>query len=286
MDIEIKSTETFITKIRGVASAWDERTTPWFRGEPLVEDTPLLPSLYRPLPSGQRYDENRIVQSFRRMAPAFTDYRTPDKLAIDEWLYLMQHLRVPTRLLDWTEGALVGLYFALDYPRPVVWMLNPDELNQLSTPDQIIPGTSPLTWFQPKQGINIGNENIRAAWENDKRGLDLPVAIKPTYIHPRMSAQKSCFTVHGKRKEPLSKMVSDQILVRLIINPSSIESMREDLVRLGITHTSMFPEAEFLAKEIKETSTKGWVIRPKSSFFIQEKIKAKKKLSRKTKKPV
>ena len=38
MDIEIKSTETFITKIRGVASAWDERTTPWFRGEPLVED--------------------------------------------------------------------------------------------------------------------------------------------------------------------------------------------------------------------------------------------------------
>jgi hypothetical protein len=255
MVVAIDSIQQFIETIKAVTSKWDPRTTPWFRGEPFVEDTPLLPSLYRTLPNGNKYNENRIVQSFRRMGPAFTDYKTPDKHDTDEWLFLMQHLRVPTRLLDWTEGALIGLYFALQEKRPVVWMLNPDELNQLSSTEIIIPGAYPLTWFRPKDGIiNIGHENIRTAWETDNCGLVLPVAIKPTYIHPRMSAQKSCFTVHGKKKEPLSRIVPDSILAKFVIKESAVSTMRRDLTMLGITHTSVFPEAEFLAKELKETA--------------------------------
>jgi hypothetical protein len=255
MSKNIDSIQSLIEAIKIVTSKWDARTTPWFRGEPLVENTPLLPSLYRPLPDGKKYNENRIVQSFRRMAPAFTDYKTPDRDATDEWLFLMQHLRVPTRLLDWSEGALIGLYFALQEKRPVIWMLNPDALNQLSTTDKVIPGVYPLTWFRPKGGsINIGHENIRGAWESDRKGVDLPVAIKPTYIHPRMRAQKSCFTVHGKRKEPLSQMIPDAILTKFAIKKSAIPTMGRDLAMLGITHTSVFPEAEFLAQELKETA--------------------------------
>ena len=65
------------------------------------------------------------------------------KLEDGELYELMQHYAVPTRLLDWTEGASIALYFAIrmrvfgkqELPTekiPCVWMLNPSWLNHKS----------------------------------------------------------------------------------------------------------------------------------------------------------
>ena len=53
-----------------------------------------------------------------------------------EWLFIMQHHGTPTRLLDWSENAMVAIAFATQYRKDkhkdkdaVVWCLNPVEFN-------------------------------------------------------------------------------------------------------------------------------------------------------------
>ncbi len=248
----IGSIRTFVSRVLGDYNSWDTDAKPWFRGEPIT-DTPLLPKLYRGRSDGTKYDENELVQDFRRMAPSLGQGSTPDRKDIDKWLFLMQHVGLPTRLLDWTEGALIALKFALSEKKPVVWMLNPVELNRLSAGAGVPSNVFPLTWFRPPDGsINIGVENIKAAWETGKTALDLPVAVKPTYIHPRMNAQKSCFTVHGRKDLPLPDLIPGEILKKYIILPSRREIILKELTMLGISQSLLFPDLDGLAQELKE----------------------------------
>lgn len=245
----IQSVEEFIAAVRKDSTGW---AYVWFRGEP-KSDTPLVPKLCRLRRDGRTRDENKLLQFFRMKAPIFAVGPCPDRKATDQWLFLAQHVGLPTRLLDWTESALVGLHFAVLEAEPVVWMLNPIELNRLSvTAGQESTGSEfPLTWFHPANGINIGSINIRGAWELDGPGVSLPVAIQPTNIHPRMSVQRSCFTVQGKDKGSLVNRVPD-LLKRYDVEPGCREGIQRDLGLLGISHSTVFPDLDGLARELAE----------------------------------
>ena len=113
-----------------------------------------------------------------------------------------------------------------------------------------------MTHFNPEGYVNIGNINIRGAWEDDKVGTDIPVAITPTYTHPRMTAQRSCFTVHGKIKKSLCEILSVEsgniILNSYFINSNKKEEMLEQLRCLGVSQVTLFPEIDVLANDLTE----------------------------------
>ena len=246
----IQSLEDFMKAVRADSSAWRSKEPVWFRGEP-AGGKALLPTLYR---EDLSRHENALLQMFRARAAGFYD-AVPDRANTDQWLFLARNAGLPTRLLDWCEGAHIGLHFALKEDHPVVWMLNPLELNDFasnrtsSDPNEI--REFPLVWHRPDPPIvNPAFENLRGAWELDGPGVPLPVAIYPTYVHPRLRAQRACFTIHGKRKEGLNSLVSDTLLKRYEIDPACRQSMSKDLSLLGVTDSVAFPDLDGLAEEL------------------------------------
>jgi len=244
---KISSVEEFIQTVRrdSAEAGW---SYVWFRGEPSCDEkgkkiAPLIPRLYRPKADGSRHNENRLLQTFRRQAPTFSSSPCPDQRgSTDQWLFLAQHVGVPTRLLDWSEGALVGLHFALLEAHPVIWMIPPFELNRQTYPDSA--DEFPITWLL---------DHVHAAWENDpdKFQIPLPVAIQPTAVHQRISVQRSFFTIQGKDPRSLALQVPE-LLRRYEIEPSARPIMQKDLRLLGISYATVFPDLDGLAKDLRE----------------------------------
>jgi hypothetical protein len=292
----VASIEALFTAVRDDRSELGTATFPWFRGEPTKTETPLLPVLFRE--SGQ-HDENRLLQRFRQRALSLGT-AVPHRDHTDQWLFLARHVGLPTRLLDWTEGLMFALWFAVHDAKGglrdpeeggTVWMLDPDGLNRLSVPPEygLRDNETPLTWVnQPTLGPtrqevlswliatlddsvakdagfpdtaayldairtsmrpNIGAMNINRAW-GAPRGTELPVAVHPTTVHARITAQKGCFTVHGDIHKSLSALVEPPILRRYRIEPKGLGQIRDDLRLAGVTYSTMFPDLDGLSTEL------------------------------------
>jgi hypothetical protein len=128
------------------------------------------------------------------------------------------------------------------------WRVRP----KIYSPASALPNRSPGRHRSRAQThINIGSVNIHAAWTHDSIVLKLPVAIRPTNIHPRMSVQRSGFTVHGIDKSALIDQVP-QLLTRYDIEPKDRIAMKQHLCLLGISHSTLWPDLDGLAKELED----------------------------------
>src|ERR1700722_15195649 len=117
----VDSLGDFIATVSKLRKEWSllNHKELWFRGETKdYGSTSLRPELYRPHPneplrsiSNLLRIENDLHEEFMRNATEFqTSYD-------DDWdwdaYFLMQHHQGPTRLLDWTDGALMAMHFGL-----------------------------------------------------------------------------------------------------------------------------------------------------------------------------
>lgn len=251
----IESVEDFITKVRNVIGHWaiPSAFNPWFRGQSDSKKPPTPSILRRDLGGRREFD---LATNFRLKAQAYSP--TPETGRIDQWLILMQHHGVPTRLLDWTESPLAGLFFGIskfvDKPEdkidsePGVWVLNPFELNRLCFDK---PDAFPNTWTPP------ADENFKLAFRTAVNPTHYPFAFLPSYIHPRVASQKSCFTIHGTDKSNFevigesTELIKHKFFLKYHIPKKSVRPIIHDLFSRGVTFTSLFPDLDYLAKDLK-----------------------------------
>ena len=171
--------------------------------------------------------------------PALLDYAS--------WLFLMQHYGLPTRVLDWTESALVALYFAIedqiyDKNDGAIWILFPEQM-------KISIGIDPTI------RAAVLAETIRTPFEtvepdpNHRLRADF---IHPFESNPRMHAQHCAFTVHGGWPiNQLDKLPGAQAFLRKATVPASEKQrLRRMLYRLGIRRSTLFPDLENLARDL------------------------------------
>lgn len=170
------------------------------------------------------------------------------------WLVLMQHYRVPTRLLDWTGSVLVATYFAVEKENDTdsaLWALNPRGLsNKHFGIDRIyLPPLDDLyddpNMVQPHIFLPpFGRPSCRTPPD--------VLAFKPFVTDTRMVVQHSYFTAHGNRT-PLEDLegVSD-FLLKFRIPREAKAGIKKSLVTLRFRGSDLFPDLEHLAKRLIE----------------------------------
>jgi len=290
METKIKSVSEFIDAVVKIASKREENNSQelWFRGEGSVNwATPLIPNSYREIAdifkntqvndftstNIKELEVNIHAQFYRRTHSHISSKGFENS----KWnrYFLMQHYKINTRLLDWTENALVALHFAIsDTMTPnddsVVWVLDPFELNNLTIKTLVntekscpfIPSGSELDNNNYELRSNAGsirlNEITRRYLQMDFN-LDetaktyYPLAIHPPYLDERMSAQKTCFTIFGNRINGLlSNTNNPRFLDRVVIEGGHTKTkMLMELQMLGIDHESIYPGLDGIGLSIK-----------------------------------
>lgn len=220
----------------------------WFRGQANAR-WKLVPKLYRL----KQFNENEIRTEFKlRAFQLMPEGRVPEDDR--EWYFLMQHFGTPTRLLDWTDGALIALYFAVktqkQFKNSAVWMLDPvwfnAEVLKKIDPDNYMSGVLLPDWPEMTHWFPKPFE--------DALHVLLPVAVDPPHVARRVSVQRSRFTIHGTSKRGLDALASGlphTRLVKLVIPNKTGKEILKNLSTCGIVETSVFPDLEGLSRELE-----------------------------------
>jgi hypothetical protein len=271
------SVEEFGKKVCDIGRKWypDYPLLPWCRGQERSE-WPLVPKLYRGA-DGDLNTEYEIREEFCTRAPALSDYARPSDDRVTgkwEWYFVMQHYGAPTRLLDWTESPLVSLYFAVRSSRgcfpAAVWILDAWWLNRMVIrKDEVIPPADTGTLPADRKRV--------APWLPDrfKKGARLPrlpCAVYPTHTMRRISAQRSCFTIHGSAHDGFDEITHNRRrakLVKIEIPAWEVRQVRDSLESYGIDETTIFPDLEALGRAVTLHWTTAALGRPDDRVFTR-----------------
>jgi len=256
----------------------------WFRGEGSIKwETPVVPSIYRVLAStfksvtddlfnskNLKKVEEVISSDFFRQSLPYIIAKGIENTGWNRY-FLMQHYKMKTRLLDWTENALLALFFAVEdtsagQDDAIVWILQPFILNSFTINTilgsqksfMLIPhgvdSVRPASLVDSEGKISIDElitRYLKMDFDHDvsepQTNIYYPLAIYPMYLDQRMTAQKTCFTIFGNKINGLiSNEKKDEFLYPIKIDGKMKNQILTELSLVGFDHSSIYPDLDGL----------------------------------------
>jgi hypothetical protein len=186
-----------------------------------------------------------LIKEFRKDATLLVE-GNPSKF--HDWLFLMRHHGVPTKLLDWTESPLVGMYFVVtEHSRSdgALWVLLPLELNKNRSPelDELPSFEEDNEFMADYEPDIIEHAPPKIRWP--------PIAIIAPRSDRRMHAQLSVFTISHRIKQPIEKIGDERHVWRYIIPARAKPKIIKELETLRLGKFQMFPELDSIGDRLR-----------------------------------
>lgn len=231
-----------------------DRREVWYRGH-RDQSWRLEASTFRS--ERHRTGERAMLARFRQEAAA-----AGLQYAFDDWGWITfaQHHALPTRLLDWSQGPLVALFFACEIgsdpietgiePDGEFFVLHPNDLNVEAGdndgghPRLLADGDTKLKDYLPGK---------------DAENPSKPRAVVAPLVFDRIRFQTGTFTVAQVPTatsvvEPLRKA---QALQSFIVPGDAKPDLREQLDALGFNEVSIYRDLDRIATRIKNGHGRG-----------------------------
>lgn len=218
-----------------------EENVMWYRGQ-RDSSWKIQPSIQRD--AGWVKHEQDMLSRFKQRAISRIS-RVP--LSEWEWVCLAQHHRLPTRLLDWTENPLIGLYFAIESAPngeretdAKVFALDATTLNRQSY------GADP--------GIMTLDERNSALVDylpsTSQSGVKFPLAVVAPQYFDRIVAQSGVFTIKHQLDALDFEDHAKTALHHWTIPAECKTEIRRQLNKLGINDSTVYPDPDRIAAVI------------------------------------
>jgi hypothetical protein len=271
---KVRSLGEFTNQVRDIRADWtltDDKEL-WFRGEKQdYGDTRLRPVLYRPpktrsslraIPELLKIETN-LFATFQRCNSELSDRPIEDDF--DGYL-LMQHHGGPTRLLDWSDGSLMALHFALrnkqgDDTDPLVYVMEPyrlmDKLDDLPDTPLMEEKWKAYVEANPEYAEDDVSEAYLPTSDDTEKDFELPripMFLRFPLFSRRVAAQRSQFIVFGSDPSWLSEETRnpDSAICSITIDGTCARKIRAELRECGITESVIFPDLDGLGRELDQ----------------------------------
>jgi hypothetical protein len=234
----------------------------WFRGHGDASKYRLIPAIGRQHSFGgnrkvfDKDDEEQLLHRFRRWSYGH------ERRVLDDWeaMLLARHHGLPTRILDWTESALVALFFAC--------ASHPDDDGEVCIiARRDIPESQIINVLDVKSHSSQGPLTIHNIFATIPGGAPSNIthdAIKivyPFYNSPRIIAQSGMFTLHSNPWSEVEQyhnvpFVSERIDIAFVTKWRVPQDKKASIVKsldfISINRRTLFPDLDGIAQTLWE----------------------------------